>query len=764
MFSWLMNPMMLGLGALAVASPILIHLLNKRRFKIIEWAAMDFLFEAEKKNRRRVRIENFILLALRCLAMLLIGLLLGRPFLPSSMTKLLNQKPKFERVVLLDDSLSQRVLTDTMPTFQVAKDALKAMVQKEASSAESENWFTLMLASRPDELVYDKHPLTEGTVGEIITVIDDLECSDAVSDYSVSLDKLKARVSSPAESIGFVSYVFSDLRQRDWVASDDAAETAPNKLMQDIAESSEGSFVIDVAGPNDGNLAITSVRPEDMEVANTVIRFNVEVTNFGNATVSDVRVLLQVDDSQPAYETIASIAPGQSQQIMFRHLFNAEDLDPLNLGLRDEDAPSFKNHRVVAEIDRQSLSAETLASDQLLEDSRAVYASRTLNGIPVLLVDGDPSSVSVRSETHYLNRLRMFGTGLDIQAVTVSELETVSLSKYRAIFLCNVDEASPDRIKSIRQWVNDGGSLVLMPGNRVRASTFNSTFYDEGNGLSPVELVAMAGDPTMSKWVNFEVSPQIHPSLRVILGSDETSLGNVDVFSWWTSKIDESKVGKEYDVPLRLSDEGNSPAMVDRSFGKGKVITFALPADGDWTMWPSSPTFAVVMLDMIYYMVGNSGRDESEVAVGGTLNVPVDLSRYQNRVTMRDPKNEKTEKTAKPIDETEDAEKSVLYRASFENIRQLGFYDVGLQRHSGETDSLLFASNVDPSEGQLKRMGATALAGDFFNDKISLVSAADLKEQTVSGGTTEMWMWILSLLFVVLVIEQFLGWWFGKKR
>mgnify|MGYP001292532921 CR=1 FL=1 len=53
MFAWLMNPWMLGLGGLAVLSPILIHLLNKRRFKIVNWAAMDFLFEAEKKNRRR---------------------------------------------------------------------------------------------------------------------------------------------------------------------------------------------------------------------------------------------------------------------------------------------------------------------------------------------------------------------------------------------------------------------------------------------------------------------------------------------------------------------------------------------------------------------------------------------------------------------------------------------------------------------------------------------------------------------------------------
>ena len=55
MLSWFLNPWML-LGGLAIASPIIIHLLNKRRFKVVQWAAMDFLFEADKKNRRRVQL------------------------------------------------------------------------------------------------------------------------------------------------------------------------------------------------------------------------------------------------------------------------------------------------------------------------------------------------------------------------------------------------------------------------------------------------------------------------------------------------------------------------------------------------------------------------------------------------------------------------------------------------------------------------------------------------------------------------------------
>ena len=78
----MVNPALFMLGVASISSPIIIHLLNKRKFKRIDWAAMDFLLEADKKNRRRVRLENLLLLLLRCLACILIGALLARVFWP----------------------------------------------------------------------------------------------------------------------------------------------------------------------------------------------------------------------------------------------------------------------------------------------------------------------------------------------------------------------------------------------------------------------------------------------------------------------------------------------------------------------------------------------------------------------------------------------------------------------------------------------------------------------------------------------------------
>ena len=68
------NPLMLW-GLAGASLPILIHLLNRRKFREERWAAMRFLLAAIRKNQRRVRIEQWLLLAIRTLIILLAALL-----------------------------------------------------------------------------------------------------------------------------------------------------------------------------------------------------------------------------------------------------------------------------------------------------------------------------------------------------------------------------------------------------------------------------------------------------------------------------------------------------------------------------------------------------------------------------------------------------------------------------------------------------------------------------------------------------------------
>src|SRR4051794_13636121 len=73
------NPWFVAAGLALPLIPIVIHLLNRRRFRVVTWAAMDFLLRAMKKNRKRLKFEQWILLACRCLLVFLIAFALARP-------------------------------------------------------------------------------------------------------------------------------------------------------------------------------------------------------------------------------------------------------------------------------------------------------------------------------------------------------------------------------------------------------------------------------------------------------------------------------------------------------------------------------------------------------------------------------------------------------------------------------------------------------------------------------------------------------------
>src|SRR5215831_19884248 len=101
MFELFLNPANMVLGGALISSPIIIHLINRMRFKRIRWAAMEFLLKSQKRNRRRLIIEQLILLLLRILLVLLAGFLMAR-YLYSGVT----DQGGTKHFVVLDNGLS----------------------------------------------------------------------------------------------------------------------------------------------------------------------------------------------------------------------------------------------------------------------------------------------------------------------------------------------------------------------------------------------------------------------------------------------------------------------------------------------------------------------------------------------------------------------------------------------------------------------------------------------------------------------------------
>src|SRR4051795_5786112 len=94
------HPWYMAAGGALISSPILIHLINRMRFKRIRWAAMEFLLKSQKRNRRKLIIEQMILLLLRILLVLLAAFLVARFLYGAGTTR------GATHMVVIDDTLT----------------------------------------------------------------------------------------------------------------------------------------------------------------------------------------------------------------------------------------------------------------------------------------------------------------------------------------------------------------------------------------------------------------------------------------------------------------------------------------------------------------------------------------------------------------------------------------------------------------------------------------------------------------------------------
>jgi hypothetical protein len=757
--NWLVNPWLFVAGALAVLLPIVIHLLNKRKFKVVDWAAMEFLLDADKKNRRRIRLENLILLLLRCLAVFLIGMLLARPFLPTSVTAGLIDAAQFERIVLLDDSLSMQARLGNESAWDLAQKRLIDLTNSLAQE-QADNSLTLLLTSEAERRVFSAAHLGADSIDEINATIETLQAGDGTARLDAALQELEDYLSSQPANINRVVYLFTDLRRRDWKEADSAPE-APVKVLARLSKLVQRCYVIDAGEEEDRNLTIAEIRPEGTLVLGVQSAFDVLVANQGTSDAREIRVKFSAEGALPVESLIDRLAAGETASARFNFTFSG-----------DEQAEEASRQIAPRQVKVELATAQQGADDRLLADSVAYFPARLVRGIPALLIDGDPSADFGRAESFYLRRalapLGPVPSGVLADVVTESELEALALDKYQVIFLLNnyrLGDKTAENIQRLEKWVTAGGGLVILPGDQIDEQFFNSQYWKDGAGLSPLKLENIRGDESEKTWASLRVEDANHDVLKQFAGQSNPLLENVKAFRWWGATIKKEQLGKEISLVARLTDLEDSPAIAEKAFGKGRVVAFCIPADADWHNWPSDPSYLLVIQDFVRHLASDRGS-RGLVRVGEPIRQGVDLTQYELDTTLTGPHDLKANlQAAAPEGEGDAAGQPTVWQVAYPRAASQGFYELKLtRRDDGRSDALLFAANVDPFEGDLKRVDRQAMERELAGTNVQIVAAAQAQALTDAGQQTEIWWYLLWAVVAVLSSEQLLGWFFGRGR
>src|SRR5262245_49153521 len=154
-------------GAICATGPVIIHLLNRRRYRVVQWAAMDFLREALKRNRKILQLRDLVLLMLRTLAVLLFGAALARPYLASRQQQFDARQP-LHAVIVVDNSLSMAYESLEGSLLDKAKERVRELIDQLPAGSQ----ITILTACGAREVVTFEPILASDDAKEVLAKIE----------------------------------------------------------------------------------------------------------------------------------------------------------------------------------------------------------------------------------------------------------------------------------------------------------------------------------------------------------------------------------------------------------------------------------------------------------------------------------------------------------------------------------------------------------------------------------------------------------------
>jgi len=746
----------LAWAALALASiPIIIHLLNRRKLRKMEWAAMEFLLAALKKTRRRLRLEHLILLILRTLMMILLALFLARPMLSDTEYSWLAGAFKSEeKVFVLDDSLSMNRNEADGTTFRKGREALARELERLGRGG-SRDSALILRPSRPRAAIRGSFA-DEESVRKLLKSVRLLQPTGTRMDLSATIDNL-AELSSTSET-GLARprslSIITDLRAIDWTDGAGGANDSLKKALGRLAQAQENPpriIIYDVGSEDTANLSIADVSIEGgRPTVGIPAEIHISIDNFSSEAVRNLRVQLTFGPLS-GKRTTSSTAVAQPI--------------PLIEGASRARATVTSTFRSAG---RYWVEAQLMGvKDPLPGDNLYTFVIDVVEASEVLLVNGEPSSEPWEGETDFVANALSPGAessfGILPVVVTEDNLPQASLGRYNAVFLANTYSLPEDFRRSLGRFVAGGGTLVIFPGDQADPAVWSRELGkgDAGednpwSGLLPAELGKAAGSPG-DGW---SLRPDFnHPYFRLLSGDAEPYLQQVLFEKFW---LLQPAAGSR--IIAGFSDPDSSPAIVEKSFGKGRTILFATTADDEWHDWPPNATFPI-LLRQIMDTIGKERGRLPEFMAGQPIEVPIDVSEHKTeaRYLAVDERSEGSLK-ATPVKTSETGKAEFRFLVGERFTLQAGLFRIGLDRVAGtEREWRALAIRSDPEESNPARVTAKQIKALYPDLDLEVIRNEELFSES-GRGQFEIADLLLLTLILFLFLEGYLACRFARHK
>jgi hypothetical protein len=589
-------------GLVAVAIPPIIHLLNRRRYDVIDWGAMQFL-QISEITRRRLLIEELLLMILRMGLIAVLVLALADPFSDSQLIAS-GQRPNRDVVLIFDGSASM--------SFKGANRSAQEQAQE---------WATNFLGG-----------LTPGDGVAILVARQ--QPLHLVPKLTTDLEKVRDQINRLPQPGGGAD--LARAVQTAYGILDDSTRSERDIIVlgdgQRYGWSDARSLLgwEDLASKRD---ASTPIKPK-LWVVNLDPQRPEKPSNWALAPLTCSRAVVAVNQEILFRTSVLLSGPTKYER---PHAIRVEvdgkevkKLDPpKEAAVEGGQVPlSFDlkigkpgSHLVTVILEPDPPAGQRtpgyVVKDHLPVDNRRDFALEVVQALPVLLVDGEEKpDVPLRASDFLRDALspaRDTSPAVKVRVVTSTEFNAAMLreggpnqkaeERPRVLILNNVPTLNTLQQEAVEAFLNEGGGVLVTLGERVKADEYNEKFFRDNKGWLPARLDRALGDENqVAKAARPLRESLVHPALEMFR---KPGIGGIDIawFTRWWKLIPPSD--EEKGSTIAKYDRQEDPFLIEGHRGDGRVIVAAVPLDNTWrTNLVDLPAYVPLLHELVYYLAG----------------------------------------------------------------------------------------------------------------------------------------------------------------
>jgi hypothetical protein len=764
----LLNLLML-FGLAAVAIPPLIHLLNRRRYNVVDWGAMQFLQISDAK-RRRLLIEELLLMALRMGLIAIMVLALADPFGVSSWFSSLGMTENRDVVLVFGGSASMDVTGSHEAAKKWALELLDDLTPGDK---------IMILQAKQQVVPILAEPTSDMRLAR--KAIESLPPPGGGCDWPRAVQeahRLLEKSQRPLRSI----ILLGNGQRHGWADEDSRGywQALGDQLPANSPLKPRIWFLnFDAARkPDAPSWALAPLRARRVTAhVNQDIEFETDLLCYGQTAYEPPEWVVKEIDGERSL--------GAKLRFPSKAEFEKKRPTPLPLPAGPKEAKDQKKlagapkkqdvlvvplppfiHRFKAP---GSHLVSVVARPKGARPIRQDYAVDILP-LPVLIVDGDPEPApNVRRRTHPLLKAldprpdgsKEMVSAIMAQVVSAAKFEPGMLfqdidkarpgTKPRVLVLANLPQLGAEQRKAVSQFLEAGGGVLVTLGDRlddkegVYRDSYNKYLYDDGKGWLPARL-----ERAVKKDIDHAPSPLLtsfsHPALELFRQEAVGGLNDAYFRAWW--QVTPAGGEDKAIVAARLNNPQNDPLLVYGTYKLGRVLLCTVPLmnsqDNKDLSWDTNllrdlPSFAPLTHELVKYLAGNlsTAADKGNLQVqynlqpGQPLHYGLDTNEADTRVTLAIPGGD-----PKPL--------------VFEGPRRLDAHLARVQSGAlGRTGKLVDFAGTQHTGAYVLRVPKKedwlpAETADFFNDVFSTtrkvyytVHSEDPAEQDLTPWTAE---------------------------